>query len=212
MLCIFVIILYNINISSMKSFLNESQIERIADAVNKSSIAPAEMKDDLIDHLCCIAEEEMSKGKDFETVYQTVLSKRFGEIRNETMFLSTSKSRKRLERTLYVSGFIALTGVLATVVMKSLHVPGGGIVLLATVLVVLFVFFPAVFVRLFRDASGKKPIYYYFGFVGAILLVLAIFFNIMHWPGPALFLPLAVVFVYIALFPLFFVKILKKSR
>jgi len=196
----------------MKSFLNELQIERIADAVNKSSIASAEMKDDLIDHLCCIAEDEMSKGNEFETVYQTVLYKHLNEIQNETMFVFTSKSRKRLERTLYVSGFISLTGILAAIVMKTLHVPGGGILLFASVLVGMFVFFPAAFVRLLRDASGKKPIYYYFGFFGVMLLALSAFFQVMHWPGPGLFLPLAVILVYIALFPLFFVKILKKSR
>jgi len=204
------------NISNMKSFLNESQIERIADTVNKSNIASAEMKEDLIDHLCCIAEDEMSKGKDFETALQAALQRfcpnGLDEIQNETLFLFTSKSRKRLDRTLYVSGFIALTGVLATAVMKTLHLPGGGLVLFATFLVALFVFFPAVFIRLFKNASGKKSMYSYFGFTGAMLLVTSSFLYIMHWPGTSLFLFLAIILIYIALFPFFFVKILKKSQ
>ena len=174
------------------------------------------MKDDLTDHLCCIVEDEMSKGKDFDTAYQAALQRfcpnGLNEIQNETQFLFTSKSRKRLDRTLYVTGFIALTGVLATVVMKTLHTPGGGIVLFATFLVAIFVFFPTVFIRLFRDLSGKKSIYYYFGVVGAMLLVISAVFHDMHWPGPSLFLFLAIILIYIALFPLFFVKIFKKSR
>jgi len=200
----------------MKSFLNESQIERIAGMVNKSAIVSAEMKEDLIDHLCCIAEDEMSKGKDFEMALQAALQRfcpnGLDEIQNETLFLFTSKSRKRLDQTLYFSGFIALTGVLATAVMKTLHLPGGGLMLSATFLVAIFVFFPAVFVRLFRGMSGKKPIYYYFGFVGAMLLVISAFLYIMHWPGTSLFLFLAIILIYIAMFPFFFVKILKKSR
>jgi len=200
----------------MKSILNESQIGKIADTVNESAIASAEMKEDLIDHLCCIAEDEMSKGKDFEIALQAALQRFYpnglDEIQNETLFLFTSKSRKRLDRTLYVSGFIAITGVLATVVMKTLHIPGGSIVLLTTFLVALFVFFPTVFIRLFKNASGKKSMYSYFGFVGAMLLMISVFLYIMHWPGTALFLILAVILVYIALFPLFFVKISKKSR
>jgi len=200
----------------MKSILNEFQIGKIADTVNEGAVTSAEMKEDLIDHLCCIVEDEMSKGKDFETAYHAAFKRvspnGLDEIQNETVFLFTSKSRKRLDRTLYVSGFIALTGVLATAVMKTLHTPGGGLVLFASFLVAIFVFSPAAFLRLFRDVSGKKPIYYYFGFVGTILLVFSAFFHVMHWPGTFLFLFLAIILIYIALFPLFFVKILKKSR
>jgi len=195
--------------------LNEFQIGKIADTVNEGAISSVEMKDDLIDHLCCIVEDEMSKGKDFETVFQTVLPKRLNEIQNETVFLFTSKSRKRIDRTMYVSGLIALTGMLATVVMKPLHVLFAGFPLLVANLVgvvAMFVFFSAIFIRMFRVAPGKKPIYYYFGFVGAILLVISVYFFVMRFPGALLFLLLAVILVYVALFQLFFVKLLKKSR
>lgn len=200
----------------MKNFLNESQVEKIAGTVNESTIASAEMKEDLIDHLCCIIEDEMSRGKEFETAYQAALQRFYpnglNEIPNETLFLFTSKSRKRLDKTLYVSGFIALTGTLVTVVMKSLHLPFGQLVLSVTALIALFVFFPAVFVRLFRNTSGKKPIYYYFGFTGVLLGVISIVFIISHFPGGSLFLFLAAVCVYVAVFPLFFFKIFKKKR
>ena len=200
----------------MKIVLNETQIEQIAGTVNASAIASAEMKDDLIDHLCCMVEDEMSKGKEFETAYREALQRfcpnGLDEIQSETVFLMPSKSRKKLERTLNVSGFISLTGVLATVIMKMLHVPGAGILFLTTAFVVLFMFFPAVFVRLFRHAPGKKPIYYYFGFSGALFGVIAVLLHTMHWPGTSLLLLLAVVFVYIAVFPLFFFKSFKKSQ
>ena len=200
----------------MKNMLNDFQIGKIADTVNEGAISSVEMKEDLIDHLCCIVEDEMSKGKDFETAYQAAFKRispnGLDEIQNETVFLFTSKSRKRLDRTLYVTGFIALTGVLASIVMKTLGIPGGGIVLFTSFLVAIFVFFPAVFIRLFRDVSGKKSIYFYFGFVGTMSLVISAFLYVMHWPGASLFMFLAITLVYIALFPLFFVKILKKSR
>ena len=203
----------------MKSFLNESQIERIADAVNKSSIASAEMKEDLIDHLCCIAEDEMSKGKDFETAYHVVLQRfrpnDLSEIQNGTVFLYTSKSRKRLDRTLYVSGFAALTGVLVTVVMKTLHLPFALLVFLASVCVVLFVFLPVIFIRMIKQTPGKKRIPF-FGFkgvlihVGAILCIISAVFQIFHWPGTIVYLLLGTVCFYLAVFPLFFFKIFKK--
>ena len=196
----------------MKSILNESQIEQIANTVGKSNIASVEMKDDFIDHLCCIVEDEMSKGKDFETVYQTIFAKRLNEIQNETVFLFTSKNRKRLDRFLYVSGFAMLTLISAYVVMKMLFVPGTAILFLATAFVVIFLFFPAVFVRLFTHTHGKKPVYYYFVFFGALLLTVSGIFYISHWPGMFLLALLAVTCANIALFPLFFVKIFKNKK
>ena len=199
----------------MKTVLNELQIKRIADTVNESNIASAELKVDLIDHLCCIAEDEMSKGKDFETAYgvafQRFCPNGLNEIQNETVFLFTSKSRKRLDRTMYVSGFTALTGALITTVMKLLHLPFAQLALLATFFVVVLAFFPAVYIRLFRQkTNGMKSLR--LDLIGALLLVVSVVFLINHWPFMQLLLLAAFVCIYIALFPLFFFKIFKKSR
>jgi hypothetical protein len=198
----------------MKSVLNETQIEQIADTVNGSNIKSADLKEDLIDHLCCIVEDEMSKGREFETACRTALRRvcpnGLNEIQNETVFLLPSKSRKRLDRTMYISGFIALTGMLVTAIMKILHLPFAGIVLFSTAFVVVFVFFPTIFVRLLK--SGKKNVSYILGFIGAWLLVLSVVFKLMHWPLDNFFLLLAILFGYLGVFPLFFFKIFKKSR
>jgi len=198
----------------MKSVLSETQIEQIADTVNGSNITSADLKEDLIDHLCCIVEDEMSKGNEFETACRTALRRvcpnGLNEIQNETVFLLPSKSRKRLGRTTYISGFVALTGMLFTAIMKILHLPGAGLVLMATAFVVIFVFFPTVFVHLLK--SGKKNVSHILGFIGAWLLVLAVVFKLMHWPLDNIFFLLAILFGYLGVFPLFFFKIFKKSR
>ena len=200
----------------MKSVLNESQIEQIADTVNGSNIASAELKEDLIDHLCCIVEDEMSKGNEFETACRTALRRvcpnGLNEIQNETVFLLPSKSRKRLNRMTYVSGFVALTGMLVTAILKILHLPYAGLALITTALVVILVFFPTVFVHLLKQTSGKKSVSHILGYIGAWLLVLAAVFKLMHWPLDTIFLLLAISFGYLAVFPLFFFKIFKKSR
>jgi len=200
----------------MKSILNESQIERIADTVSKSAIASAEMKEDLIDHLCCIAEDEMSKGKDFETVFQTVLPKRLNEIQNETVFLFTSKSKRRLDIALFASGLGALTGALATVVMKMLHLPFAQLVFLITVCLVLSVVIPVLFIRTFKKAPEKRISFFGFKgilfYTGVLLCFVSGVFTLAHWPGSFVVLLSAVIFIYLALFPLFFVKIFTKSR
>jgi len=202
----------------MKSILNESQIEKIADTVHNSNIASAEMKDDLIDHLCCMVEDEMSKGGDFETAYQVVLQrfypKGLNEVPDETVFLFTSKSRKKIDRVISISGFAILTGILITVVMKMLHLPFAQMVLLATFFVFLLILFPAIFIRKMKGKKripvfGIKGILFY---VGAILFIIAIVFHISHYPGGIYILWLASIIIYVAVFPLFFFKTFKKSR
>jgi len=198
----------------MKSELSEKQIEQIADTVNGSNIASADLKEDLIDHLCCIVEDEMSKGNEFETACKTAMRQvcpnGLDEIENETVFLLPSKNRKRLSRTTYISGFAALTGIFVTTIAKILHLPGAGVALTATAFVVIFVFFPAIFVHLLK--SGKKNVSYILGFIGAWFLVLSVLFKLMHWPLDNIFLLLAILFGYLGVFPLFFFKIFKKSR
>jgi len=205
----------------MKSILNESQIERIADTVSKSNIASTEMKEDLIDHLCCITEDEMSKGKDFETAYRTALQQfcpnGLNEIQNGMVFLFTSKSRRRLDIALFASGLGALTGALATIVLNMLHLPFAQLVFLASVCVVLLVLVPVIFIRVFKQIPGKKriPFFGYKGVlihVGGLLCIISAVFRICHWPGDIIVLLLAFIFIYIAVFPLFFFKLFKKSR
>ena len=198
----------------MKSVLNESQIEKIADTVNTSNIASAELKEDLIDHLCCIAEDEMLKGKDFETVFQTVLPKRLNEIQNETVFLFTSKSKRRLDIALFTSGLGALTGVLATIVMKTLHLPFAQLVFLFTVCLVLSVVVPTIFIRTFKKAPEKRVSFFGFKgvlmYAGATLIIVSAVFRLFHWPGAVIIMLVAVIFIYLAMFPLFFFRIFKK--
>ena len=205
----------------MKSVLNESQIERIADMVSGSNIASAELKEDLIDHLCCVVEDEMSRGKEFEASYQTALQRvcpnGMDEIQNETLFLLPLKSRKRLDKTMYVSGFVALTGILATTIMKVLHLPFAQLVLLTTTFVVILVFLPSIFIRLMKQMPGKKRIPF-FGFKGVLVYIGAFFcivsavFKIAHWPFANYFLLLASIIGYVGIFPLFFFKVSKKTR
>jgi len=222
-------------------------------------------------------EDEMSKGNEFESAYQTALQRvcpnGLDEIQNKTEFLLNSqgrkilgrmmyisgfatltgilvtvirkilhlpfvdllltasvfvavffffpvlyirlltpKSKKTLDRMMYISGFVALTVLLITVIMKMLHIPGAGLMTLITAFFAVFFFFPALFISLFKQTSGKKKISFIFGFTGAWLLALSAMFFLLHWPGMSLIPFVAVVCIYIAVFPLFFYKTFKKTR
>ena len=203
----------------MKSVLTESQIEQIAGTVNASAITSAEMKDDLTDHLCCMVEDEMSKGKEFETAYREALQRLcingLSESQNGTIFLFTSKGWRKIDRVIYVSGIAVLAGFLLTIVMKILHVPFAGLVLMASTLGATFLFF-TILIRLIKEASDKRiktfifgsVVPYILGFNGIFLFMLSAVFTVFHFPGAQQMLIASIVFICIAMF---FFKIFRKS-
>jgi hypothetical protein len=197
----------------MKNILNEFQVEQIANAVHNSSISSSYMKDDLIDHLCCIVEDKLSKGSGFEDAYQSALQwltdSELCNVSNEKVFLFTSRARKNLLRTLYISGFLASVGAIATLSLKLLHLPFAQLVLLATSCVVILVIFPALYILIFKLPPNKnKPRKLLFN--GALLLVLSAVFALSHWPGVFIMLLAAIACLYLAIFPrLFFIKFKK---
>ena len=198
--------------------MNELQIKQIADTVEASNIASAELKVDLIDHLCCMVEDEMSKGKEFETAYREALQRfcpnGLDEIQNETVFLMPSKSRKRLNRLMYVSGFAALTGILVTIIMKMLNMPFNALLFTISIFVAVLIFFPVLFIRLLTPKSKKilDRIMYISGFLallGILLHVVKKMLDVNFGGVPLMFISFFVAVFFF--FPAFLVRLLKQT-
>ena len=51
------------------SHLTVQDIKFITDEISKSKILSNELRDDLIDHFCCVIEDELRKGESFQTAY-----------------------------------------------------------------------------------------------------------------------------------------------
>lgn len=200
------------------SNINEQNIEFITQVVNRSNIESREMKDDLIDHFCCAIEEEMRKGlsfeKSYDKAYQNICPDGFDEIQRETVFLLTFKKIKAMKRIMYLTGYLSVIGVTASVFMKSLHVAGGQIALLLTAAIMIFFFLPVLFVNLYKREITKsisEKLKYMSGLIGVVLLVIFAVFKISHWPGATMIFLLSVVIINFAFFPFLFLKMYKKS-
>ena len=48
------------------NYLSDKDIDFITKEISNSAIVSSDLKEDLIDHFCCIAEDEMRKGKKFK--------------------------------------------------------------------------------------------------------------------------------------------------
>jgi len=198
--------------------LTEEQIDYITQIVNKSTIQSEAMKEDLIDHFCCAIEADMQKGTSFETAYNKayyyICPNGFDEIQRETIFLLTFKNIKKMKKLLYLSGYLSAIGATTTLFMKLNHFPGGSFALLITTVILLLVFLPTLITYLYKNdlsQSYGRKIMYTCGFVGIELLGAFFLAEMMHWPFGGLVLALAVLLLNFAFFPMWFLKMYRKT-
>ncbi len=171
--------------------------------------------DDLLDHVCCLVEEYMFEGYDFESSYKQVLEsigeKRLPEIQHQTL-LNLDKKFQRMKNFTYIFG---LTSALLTIIgafFKKMHWEGAGILLTVGIVLVVLVFLPLYFITNQREQVEKKnPIYAIVGFLTIALLLAGALFKLMHWPGSALVLQLGTGILVIGFIPLYVVNVFQRS-
>lgn len=196
------------------SKLTDEQIEFIADQVNKSKIDSNELKEDLIDHFCCIIEDDIRLGKSFEEsynrAYQIVCPNGFDEIHQETILLLTSKNIIIMKKLLFYLGFITTVFLVTSFLFKALHWPAAGLLLVIASFVLIFVFMPLVLLYFYRKQFSKYVSYkmkYVFGYIGLALLLTGAVFKIMHWPGSGLLFLISVTVINFGFLPFLFYRL-----
>lgn len=93
--------------------LSEQQIDFILSDIKKRGIEIEKLQINLLDHICCLLEEKMNEGDDFESCYKTIIED-FHEsgmkgLQKETKDLMRSKSYYRLKITLYILLYSSLS-------------------------------------------------------------------------------------------------------
>jgi len=201
------------------SKLTDEQIEFIADQVNKSKINSNELKEDLIDHFCCIIEDDIRLGKSFEEsynrAYQIVCPNGFDEIHQETILLLTSKNIIIMKKLLFSLGFITTIFLVTSFLFKALHLPGAGVLLVIASFVLIFVFVPLVLLYFYRKQFSKYVSYkmkYVFGYIGLALLLTGAVLKIMHWPGAGLLFMISVTVINFGFLPFMFYRLYRTSE
>lgn len=200
------------------SNLTEQNIEFITQVIHSSQIESIEMKEDLIDHFCCAIEEEIKKGlsfeKSYDKAYQNICPNGFDEIQRETVYLLTFKNIKAMKRLMYLSGYLALIGITTTLFLRSSNFRYGGISLLLTAAILIFLFLPSLFMNLYKrelTKSTSDKLKYIFGFIGVELLMVFALFKMNHWPWSTSLFLTSIVVLNFAFFPFLFFKMYRKS-
>jgi hypothetical protein len=193
--------------------ITNDEVDFILSDIESRGIVLEDLRDNLLDHLCCIIEDEMNEGENFKAFYESVLPRFFkeklAEIQTETDNLIRFKNFYTMKKILKISGIATALFTVCGAVLKSFHLPGAAPAIILGGGLFSFVFLPLLIAIKFKDEDSKvDKAVFTIGFILAILLSVGLIFKLMHWPyaGEGLrWTTLVFTFIYVPIY--FFTRV-----
>lgn len=198
--------------------LTEQQEEIIRAFVEAQGVKRPTLRDDVVDHLCCVIESQRTMDMPFEQMLENAVRELapdgLAEIEYQTVFLLNSKRIIIMKKLTYFIGFMGSVALAAGVLFKLLHWSGGNQLFISGFLTLLLIFIPFVAFDRYKVAISKalsERLKIILGASSAIITGVAALFKVLHLQGANLMLILGA-FIFIAGFlPFLFFTMYKKS-
>lgn len=197
--------------------LTEEQIAFIENDIRVRGITSPDLSIDLLDHICCLIENELDEYRNFETVYQQILllfgEKGLKEIQAETNRLLTFKHYYFMNATMKISGYVSSLMILIGSFFKFQHWPGANVLILVGVFFLATLFLPLLFILKFKstDESNRSIVLSIIGFISSLLVCVGILFRILHWPGARMTIVLGCCLLLLGYLPIYILSIYKNT-
>lgn len=198
--------------------ISEEQEQVIIDQVEASKIKNQSLKEDLIDHLCCLTEIQMDKGTDFLDSLKVAMIQTapngLDEIEKETIFLLNYSKIIFMKRLTYISGYVFSTAWIVGVMFKMLSLPGASTLLSVGGIGLAFIFFPMLIINKYKALTREvlsEKLKWILGGVSLLMLILSISMKLLHLQGAALMLGASFLAFGFGFLPFFFFRMYKKS-
>lgn len=190
--------------------ISESQIEFISQDIAVNGVVLEDLQNNLLDHICCIIENEMEENDDFATFYATIIPRFFKsslyEIQVETDNLLTFKHFYAMKNTLKISGLIAAPLLFIGAVLKVMHLPGASLGLLLGGLIFSLIFLPLMIVLKFQDEETIiDKIVLSLGLFLGIGASIGVILKLLHWPLASIFMIWSSALFIFLFVPLYFI-------
>ncbi len=92
--------------------VSDEQIEFILNNIKQRGVEMEDLQNNLLDHICCILEQELTEEQNFEIAYEKVIKQFFNhalwEIEEETILLLKYKNYYKMKRFLYILLFVSI--------------------------------------------------------------------------------------------------------
>ena len=191
----------------------------IRSRIEQSQISSQTLREDILDHLCCLVEEKMSSGKRFEIAFEEAILEfgpgPLGKIQAETDFLLQKNKIIPMKKLLYAIGLVTSMSSAMGLMMKLLHMPGGEELVNFGFLGFAFLFLPMATLRRYRTDPAvftHEKCKMLFGFLSAVMISLAVLFKMnMELEAAEILLISGTSIFSFGFLPLFFFGMYKRS-
>lgn len=189
--------------------ITDEQIEYILNDIRRNGVEMEDLQLNLLDHICCIMEQELKETDDFEQFYQDTVRRFYTtdlrEIETETINLLTFKNYYAMKKVMLMSGASSVTAFIIGTVFKIMHWPGASILILLAIVTFSLVFLPIIYFLKSREATdNRQKAVVALACLTGIVFSLGILFKIMHWPGTNVLGMSAILLAAFGLLPLYF--------
>lgn len=197
--------------------LNDKQVDFIFDDIRARGIKNEDLQYNLVDHVCCIIEQNLKEGGDFESFYQQTISKFYKkkliEIEEETHLLINFKHYYTMKKIMNISGLLSALFALTGIIFKFLWWPGAGILLVLGFSIFSLFFLPIAFT--IKQKQNKSKANQFQNLIGTFcgsVLSLGILFKMMHWPGANIMGLTSILLLLFVFTPLFYLSGVKNEE
>ncbi len=114
--------------------ISDEQIDYIINDIRARGVDMESLQQNLLDHMCCVIEQNLKEGEDFEKFYQTTIKtfykEALWEIEEETIQLLTFKNYYKMKKIMISSGIFSAITLSVGILFKFMHWPGAAICIL----------------------------------------------------------------------------------
>lgn len=189
--------------------LTDEQIAFILNDIRRNGIELEELQLDLLDHICCVIETELTPENNFEAFYRSILPRFYKrslrEIEEETHLLLTFKNYYAMKKIMIISGTFSAFTVLIGSLFKVMHWPGAAMLFVLAIALFSLVFLPILSViRIKEQTKTNDKIVIIAAAIFGSAISLAILFKVMHWPYATILWTSALAILFFIFLPIYF--------
>lgn len=198
--------------------LSSDNILAIKTVIERSEIKIPSLKDDLLDHLCCVIESKMSKGITFDKSLLEAVSELapngLKEIENQTIFLLNAKKIMIMKKFMLLVGLLSLVTTCIGLMLRLLHFEGA--VNITTTGLVIFgvVFLPLFGVNHLRESINSRLTEKFrliIGLLSIMIISIGVTFKMLHLFGANELLILGLALLSFGVLPFLFFNFYKRA-
>lgn len=198
--------------------LSQDHIDLIRHHIVKSEVSTETLKDDLLDHICCVIEKKMEKGISFENALPEALYEvapnGLDDVQRKTFYLLKSPKIILMKKVIYSIGLVSACALSLGWLFNILQWTGGPELSNYGSLVFLLLFVPLLMASHYKVTAQKpltEKIRVWTGVVSSLIVGTSLVFKLMHLQGGGWLLIAGALLFSFGFLPFLFLTMYKKA-